>query len=256
MAALADDALQTLQRDVQRLLGRCVLRLQQYERLIKAIVAYHEISGPAHALEPIRAALVAETARKTLGTLIGDLLGSYVVVNGDETPPRDTIAPSESTASFGFRMQLGLSDADFARTENELRELVALRNSLVHHFIDQYDLWTLDGCRDAHDALVAAYSRIDQHFEQLRGWAEHMEQTRRLAEAFVRSNEFRDLVVNGIAADGKVDWSAAGIVAALRKAATAVAVDGWASITEAGAWVAQRFPGCKIWVQQLASGGA
>lgn len=256
MAALADNALQTLQRDVQRLLGRCLLRLQQYERLIKAIVAHHEISGPAHALEPIRAARVAETARKTLGTLIGDLLGSYVVVNGNETPPEDTIDPSEDSASFSFRMHLGLSDADFARTENDLKELVALRNSLVHHFIDQYDLWSLDGCRDAHDALVAAYSRIDQHFEQLRGWAEHMEQGRRLAEAFVRSNEFRDLVVNGTAADGKVDWSAAGIVAALREAATELAVDGWASITEAGAWIAKRFPeqlpakyGCGSWRQ-------
>lgn len=39
----ATNALQPLQRDVQRLLGRCLLRLQQYERLMKAIVAHHEI---------------------------------------------------------------------------------------------------------------------------------------------------------------------------------------------------------------------
>lgn len=37
-----------LQREVQRLLGRCMLRLQQYERLLKAIVAHHELAGPAH----------------------------------------------------------------------------------------------------------------------------------------------------------------------------------------------------------------
>ena len=101
-----------------------------------------------------------------------------------------------------------------------------LRNSLVHHFIDEHDLWSLEGCRGAHKALLAAYSRIDQHFEQLRGWAEHMEQSRRLADAFVRSKEFRDLVINGIAPDGKVDWSAAGIVRALREAAKELAVDG------------------------------
>jgi hypothetical protein len=41
-----DEALQPLQREVQRLLGRCLLRLQQYERLMKAIVAHHDISGP------------------------------------------------------------------------------------------------------------------------------------------------------------------------------------------------------------------
>lgn len=83
-----------------------------------------------------------------------------------------------------------------------------------------------------------------------------MEQSRRLAEAFVRSNEFRDLVINSIAPDGKVDWSTAGIVRALREAAEELAVDGWASITEAGKWIAERFLeqlpakyGCGSWRQ-------
>ncbi len=256
MTTLSDDALQTLQREIQRLLGRCLLRLQQYERLIKAIVAHHEISGPPHALEAIRAARVNETARKTLGTLVGDLLGSYVVTNEVGTSLKTAADSSEDTDSFSFRMHLGLSDADFARTENELKELVLLRNSLVHHFIDQHNLWSLDGCRDAHDALVAAYSRIDQHFEQLRGWAEHMEQCRRLAAAFVLSDEFRDLVINGIAPDGTVDWLTAGIVRALREAVSELAVDGWVSIAEAGRWIAERFPeqlpakyGCSSWRQ-------
>ena len=41
MSTLVNGELQDLQREVQRLLGRCMLRLQQYERLIKAIVAHH-----------------------------------------------------------------------------------------------------------------------------------------------------------------------------------------------------------------------
>lgn len=256
MTTLSDDALQTLQREVQRLLGRCLLRLQQYERLIKAIMAHHEISGPAHALETIRAARVSDTARKTLGTLVGDLLGSYVVTNEIGTPLKATTNSPEDVASCSFRTNLSLSDADFARTENELKELVLLRNSLVHHFIDQHDLWSLDGCRGAHDALVAAYSRIDQHFEQLRGWAEDMEQCRRLAAEFVQLDEFRDLVLNGIAPDGTVDWPAAGIVCALREAAGELAVDGWAPVAQAGRWIAARLPeqlpakyGCSSWQQ-------
>lgn len=66
-----DGTLQTLQREVQRLLSRCLLRLQQYEHLIKALVAHHEIAGPAHALETIRAERIADAASKTLGTLVG-----------------------------------------------------------------------------------------------------------------------------------------------------------------------------------------
>lgn len=253
---LTDGALQTLQREVQRLLGRCLLRLQQYEHLIKALVAHHEIAGPAHALESIRAERIADTAGKTLGTLVGQLLGSYVVTGDADTLDEIAARAPSDTISFGMRMQLSMSADDYARTESDLKELVLLRNSLVHHFIDQHDLWSLEGCQGAHDALVAAYSRIDQHFEQLRGWAEHMDQVRRLTAEFVQSDAFHELVVNGIAPDGTVDWSAAGIVRELRDAAGALAVDGWTPVALAGRWISDRHPeqlpakyGCSSWRQ-------
>ena len=40
-----------LQREVQRLLDRCMLRLQQYEQLMKAILARHELAGSVKPLE-------------------------------------------------------------------------------------------------------------------------------------------------------------------------------------------------------------
>lgn len=252
----SDGEFQTSQREVQRLLGRCLLRLQQYEHLIKAIVAHHEIAGPAHALEAIRAERVADAAGRTLGTLVGQFVGSYLVTGEADTPGEITDRAPSNTIAFGMRMQLSMSADDYVRTERDLKELVLLRNSLVHHFIDQHDLWSLEGCQGAHDALVAAYGRIDQHFEQLRGWAEHMDQARQLTAEFVQSDVFRDLVVNGIAPDGTVDWSAAGIVRALRDAAAELAVDGWTPVAVAGSWIADRHPeqlpakyGCSSWRQ-------
>jgi hypothetical protein len=56
---------------VQRLLGRCLLRIQQYERLIKAIVAHHEIFGPVSSLDAIRSARIADASTKSLGLLVG-----------------------------------------------------------------------------------------------------------------------------------------------------------------------------------------
>lgn len=251
-----DGELQASQREVQRLLGRCLLRLQQYEHLIKAIVAHHDIAGPAHALESIRAERIADTATKTLGTLVGYFVGSYVVTdeveNSDEVEDK---APND-VMSFRMRTSMRMSAEDYARTEADLKELVLLRNNLVHHFIDQHDLWSLDGCRGANDALLAAYSRIDEHFEQLRGWAEHMDQARRLTAEFVQSDAFHDLVANGIAPDGTVDWPAAGIVRVLREAAGELAVDGWTPVAAAGRWITERYPeqlpgkyGCSSWRQ-------
>lgn len=252
MTANSDETLQALQREVQRLLGRCLLRLQQYERLIKAIMADHEISGPAHALEAVRAARMTDTAGKTLGTMVGELLGSYVVTNEVATPVQTSTDTPEAYISIGSRLQL--SDADFAQTENDLRELVLLRNNLVHHFIDQHDIGTMDGCRSGRDALIAAYTRIDQHFEELRAWAKNMQQARRALAEVVQSDAFHDLVGNGIHPDGTVFWPGAGIVRALQEASSELAVEGWTTVEEAGRWIAERYPeqqpakyGCSSW---------
>lgn len=251
-----DDELRTLQQDVQRLLGRCMLRLQQYERLIKAMVADHKFSGQMDALEQIKSEQIDATASKTLGTLVGDLIGSYVVAGEISPPEAATTNSPENVNCFAMQMTLGLPDADFVRVKRELREMVLLRNNLVHHFIDQHDISSSDGCRGAKDALVTAYNRIDQHFGQLREWAEDMEKMRQMMSEILQSEQFKDVFVNGIAADGKVNWDASGVVNALREAFGALVVDGWAPVDEAGKWIAKRCPellparyGCLSWRQ-------
>ena len=120
-----DDTLQTLQREVQRLLGRCVLRLQQYEKLMKAIVAHHEISAAGSPLASNQEQRIADAASKTLGTLVGTLLGSYVTTDERE----DASAPDarDDIISFKVKMSLRMSVEDYDRTQNDLKELVLVR---------------------------------------------------------------------------------------------------------------------------------
>lgn len=235
-----DDDLSTLHSDVQRLLGRCLIRLQQYEKLMKAIVAHHEISASGSPLESNLAERTEDAASKTLGTLVGTLLRTYVTTDEEEaaTEP-DT---PDNAPSFKMKMGLRMSAERYAKTQADLKEMVLLRNNLVHHLVDQYDLWSLDGCRSAQDALMAAYCRIDQHYEQLGGWAEIMDQTRRTAAEVIQSDTFREWVINGITPDGAVDWPATGIVGALREAASELAIEGWTPVASAGRWIAKRHP--------------
>lgn len=245
------------QREVQRLLGRCLLRLQQYERLLKAIAANHELAGPTHALEGIRDARVQDAAGKTLGGLVGRLLDNYLTTDGAERELLET-ATTDHAISFGFRMNLQMTPADHGRTRDGLRELVDLRNELVHHFIEQHDLWQAEGCIKAREYLLMSYSRIDTHFSQLRAWAEAMEQARQYAAAFMQSPAYEDFVVNGIAPDGTVHWEAAGCVSALREAFAVLALEGWASVDAAIAWIGVTHPdqtpekyGCGSWRQVI-----
>lgn len=195
------ESLKAPQHEVQRLLGLCLLRIQQYEHLLKAIVAHHDLYGTPSTWEAEKAKRVQKVSTKTLGGLVGDLMGSYLVDTGQAERPPDHL-PDGPEPTVRMTLQLQLEAADWARTQKDLKDLVKLRNGLVHHFIDRHDLGTIHGCLAAQEVLVADYKRIDLSAQQLAGWAEQMEQTRISAAAMLQSDAVRDLLLEGSAPDG------------------------------------------------------
>lgn len=257
-----DKHLNEAQQEVSRLMGRCVLRLQQYELQLKSILAHHDISGLVQDFDPDRPASLTGPSRQTLGTLIKAFVGSVLVSGGpvDLEEPED--AAETGPPTFRRTVRLGMTEANFFRTESELRELVQLRNDLIHHFIERHDLWSLDGCRVALNELDATCDRIAEHLARLREWAADLDHALQEVGRVVRSDAFRDRVVNGTLPDGTVFWPGAGIVAALREAAQALAVDGWTEISAARRWIAERYPhqtpekyGCTTFPQILHESG-
>lgn len=254
-----------LQRDVQRLLGRCLLRFQQYERLLKAMLATQEISGTVDTAPARQAERVDDLRTATLGTLVKELLGTYVTRQGEEPPEArnlDQEAFDSGKVVFRYRMTMQMSDERIDGTREALKELVALRNDLVHHLIEKFDVWTTEGCVAAKEHLAQSYSTIDVRFEELRGWAETADNARAMSASFMQSDVYQDLVVNGIAPDGSVEWSAAGIVRVLREALSALQVDGWSPLDAAVTWIAQHHPDqtpakyrCSSWGHVLSESG-
>jgi hypothetical protein len=234
-----------LQREVQRLLGRCLLRFQQYERLLKAVLATQEISGTIDTAPARQAERVEDLRTLTLGTLVKEFLGTYVTREGeDAAEPRnlEQEALDSGKVVFRYRMTMQMSDERIAETKDALRELVALRNELVHHLIERFDVWTVVGCVAAKEHLAQSYSLIDARFEELRGWAETADNARAMSASFMQFEVYQDLVINGVASDGSVEWGAAGIVRVLREALSALQVDGWASLDAAVTSISQHHP--------------
>lgn len=205
------------------------------------MVAAQELSGTPETFEQVRSARIAEASDKTLGTLIGRLLGDYIVPEGSEPPDRTLDHPNDSIY-FSCRAQISLHRDYYETLKIDLRELVTLRNTLVHHFIDQHDLLAADGCVGAQDALLRAYAEIDRHFEQLRSFAGHMDETHHAAAKAMQTPEFLDMVLNGIDPNGQIHWPMAGIVNALRQASRELAVDGWVNLDAAARWVSEHHP--------------
>lgn len=251
------------QHEVQRQLGRCLVRLQQYERLLKSMFGLHRFGGPADELEAMAAENAKRLGGQTLGQLVGALFDTYVVAEGPVRPVLDDSKVPSDRVAMSFQFEMQMDEERLASTKAALAELVRLRNDLVHHFIDRFELWTNEGCSAALEHLQDCYERIERHYVELREWALNMDKAREVAAAWFQSPAFHDLLVGGTSRDGAVQWAVADIVQVLREALVQNGESGWLRLEAAQAWMAQHHPeqtperyGCRSWPQVLDFSGA
>lgn len=256
-----------LQRAAQYKLGGCIWRLQQHERLLKAMVANTDLAGEPAQLQALRDARVASVQKTTLGGLVTLFTGGYLRAEGEPAPAQETDdkAPGDRFW-FSFQQRMPMSAERHEAITAELKELVDLRNELVHHLLERFDLGQLDRCEAAVAYLDASRATIDRHYQTLRSWAEQMDNVRALAASFMNSDAYKDMVIDSIAPDGQVDWSISGIVSSLREAEQALASrcspERWTVLNAAIAWIAKQHPdqtpkryGCSSWRQVLHESG-
>jgi hypothetical protein len=261
-----ENVLEILQYEVQRKLGRCMIRLQQYERLLKTMVATMALEGPPEQLPSIRDKQEACTSNKTLGTLVGLFTGSHLTAASPEVEAEpDDIRPegqSPDAAWARIRFNIAMSTERYGQTTEGLAKLVEMRNHLVHHFIERFDLSEVSGCRAATNHLDSCYEEIDGHCQQLKSWATGLVEVKALTVAYIESKAFEDVFVHGINPDGSVCWPRSTIVECLRGAEAVCQVDGWTSLDAAIAFILKgnrdQIPsryGCKTWRQVLKKSG-
>lgn len=238
--------------DIQRKLGGCLLRLQQYEILLKDLVACGDVAANPAQLQAVQDAQAASTHTKTLGGLVSMLTGQYLTV-GEGEDSRD-VPQSDDGAWVRLRCQIRLDASQYQATTVALKELVALRNELVHHFLQRFNLLLPQGCVAAAAYLDASYQTIDGHYQTLLGWVQGMIEARKLMASFVNSDVFEDWLLNGIAPDGTVHWSSSGAVCGLREAEARFAIEGWTRLNSAITWLRTQYPeqqprryGCSSW---------
>jgi hypothetical protein len=165
-------------REVQRKLGRCMFRIQQYEIQLKSLVARRELAGPPGELRDILAKNIAKTSSKTLGQLVGDLTKDYFQpIEPDSDHVAEPPNPAEETW-FRLKLSVALSPEGHAALCEQLAELVVLRNGLVHHFVESFDLMSVSGCDAADSYLDECYRKIDANLLALQSWAINADKAR------------------------------------------------------------------------------
>lgn len=255
------DHVDALHREVQRKFGRNLLRLQQYERLIKALVAEHDVTVTSDDFASARAARHESVATKTLGQVIGELTGTFIAPASDSPHPNDNEDPPGDLNKSWFRItnRIEFAEGNFQQVKQKLADVVDLRNELVHHFLEKHDIWSEPGCVAADAYLDECYKLIDSSFAEVSQWAKSSTQRKASMANWLNSPEGTDFIVHGIL-PGKagVNWAASTIVNFLRDAEKSLAQDGWTSLTSAIAYISEREPehtpnryGCSSWPHVL-----
>lgn len=243
------------QREIQRKLGRTLIRIQQLEFMVKSMVVNCVLeteSGDTHGFMDKRKKTVS---RKTLGLLVGDLTTELVTRPANEKEQDQELPGDPTKIRFRSTFQFEMSPEDHQDIQQRLADLVDLRNELVHHFIEIHNIWTVEGCASADAYLDDCYRLINERFEEMRKIAQHLDEFKKDAANLMQSDEFLEMVLHGIKPGGTgVIWSVCTIVTLLRDAEAALAIDGWTSLSKAIKYISSREPshtpkryGCSTW---------
>ena len=263
LAAAMPETTPEQRAEVQRKLGRCMLRIQQYELLTKAVLVDHDQSGTIENWEARRQARVEKFAKKTLGQLVEWMKESYLIFGAEERESAESNPPEGSNQIwFAFRGGMQKELGSYQSTVAAMQELVGLRNELVHHLLENFNLWTLQGCAAADAHLETSYELIDRHMVELGEWARHMQEAREITAKFMASKEFLDMVLAQPSSEATPLDHHSTVVERLREAEAFLAVDGWALLNDAidfiGRMDSEETPtryACKNWREVLRRSG-
>lgn len=195
------------QRQVQRWMGRCLLSLQQSERLLKALLhdsamtVEHKGGSErgANAFQVSRAYEQARLSKMTLGQLVGSFFGDIVAAQGTEAgdSKQGEVELSEDKLTIQVRRTVAIEEKRLLALRASMQEQVELRNELVHHLIERFDLRSVTGCSQALDHLKNCYDKAEIFRSELMGFAKSLIAGSQYMASAMDTPQFKELLFTG-----------------------------------------------------------
>ena len=227
--------------------GRSLLQLQQFELTLKATMPTLKVSGFSDEL-----AGNIERDRQLLG---GKTLGHLVSQWSQRTTLENEQEIDDDTLNGRayFRFSFGLENGEWMN--EKLKQLVELRNELVHHFLSRFALNSEASCQEAICYLASAANIIKDNRDALHSLLINAEKAKSELFEFMNSHEGEHFLISGVLPGQPIDnWENTAIVQQLKFAEHSIAKDGWAQLNEAIRSIGQRWPdlspklyGCRSW---------
>lgn len=180
------------QREVQRLLGRALLRFQHLEGLLKKLVLARFVSSGPQQVAARFQKRIDDVMASPLGWLKDELFEKYVQPEG--TPSDESeLDKAAAKGHMAFQSRLSIPPHEHNRLKESLSAVHSRRNQVVHHFLDLYDLQSVQCCQDAHVFLEETHRLLDLHQEEFLEFARLVSQVHGVVASFIQSAEFDKL---------------------------------------------------------------
>jgi hypothetical protein len=171
--------------EVFQKIGRNLVNFQKIELMLKHLIANGQVSGYMSEFQKNQEKKVADTRKKTLGTLVGEFVET--TFQSTNASPEPTAERTEPYISFSFSVE---ADADFYESKKrELKLLVNDRNDLIHHLLPHFNPESLDSCLEIRDYLDQQRERLIPEYEYLKSVIESLEEIKKAHAAFISSDE-------------------------------------------------------------------
>lgn len=227
--------------------GRSLLQLQQFELTLKATLPTLKVSGFSDEL-----AGNIERDRQLLG---GKTLGHLVSQWSQRTTFEDEQEIDDDTLNGRayFRFSFGLENGEWMN--EKLKQLVELRNELVHHFLSRFALNSEASCQEAICYLASAADIIKDNRDALHSLLINAEKAKSELFEFMNSPEGEHFLISGVLPGQPIDnWENTTIIQQLKCEERLIGKDGWTQLNEAISRIGQRHPrlspklyGCSSW---------
>lgn len=168
----ANQDLSTIRDEVFQKIGRNLVNFQKIELMLKHLIAYGQVSGSRNEFQKNQEKKIADTRKKTLGSLVGEFVET--TFQSTDSSPKPTAESAEPSISFSFSIE---ADADFYESKKrELKSLVDDRNDLIHHLLPRFNPESIDSCLEIRDYLDQQRERLIPEFEYLKSVIENFKE--------------------------------------------------------------------------------
>ncbi len=171
--------------EVHRKIGRNMMLFQEFEYLLKFILANGKFSGFISELKAIRTEQAARINKQTMGQLVSQ----YVENTHPDFEYKSDVPEKLKEPHFSFNFQIECDPSNYEAKKEALAEIVLERNELVHHLLPSFDVTSVQSCEGVGNKLDDQCEKIRQEISEMKLILKSFNDIRKDVVDFLRSDE-------------------------------------------------------------------